>query len=720
MPSTGEVMLIDDDPGHAEILGEAVRSAWNEASALDWHRTVSSAVVELKDSSVRAIFLNLGLADGCELDVLTHLRTVDPATPIVLLGGAGDDARCRLAMSLGADDYLLEGHLDHYGFTQALRHLVERDTAQQALYLEQERAQVTLNSIGDAVLCVDLANQVTYLNRAAETMTGWTSKEASGHPVAEVFQVVDGATGAPVRNPLALAMDADKSVGLGPNSVLIQRDGRELAVEDSAAPIHDRDGRTIGAVIVFRDVSRARSLALEMAHLAQHDVLTGLPNRLLLKERLTQALLHAWRDHRCLAVLFIDLDGFKAINDSLGHAVGDALLQSVAARLSAGLRKSDTVSRQGGDEFVILLPVVAHAGDAVVKADRLLKELSRPHVLGEHELRVTASVGISVYPDDGQDAETLLKHADLAMYVAKRHGRNRAERFVPAMAVRTTKRHAMEGQFQTAIEEDQLVLHYQPKVHLGTGRLAGVEALVRWQHPQRGLLLPGEFLPIAEEIGLMTTIDRWVLNEACRQTREWLDAGMAAVPVAINISSLDLWSEDFADGIDAALRKARLGARFLELELTETVLMRHGGVAEAMLGKLHGIGVRLALDDFGTGFSSLSYLTRFAIDTVKIDRSFVHRIATSSADAEVATAIISLAKRLRHRVVAEGVETPEQLAFLRGQGCDEGQGYYFARPASAGQFSSWLGAAAFRAPERSHGASLEDSGSGAVLRQSSH
>jgi predicted signal transduction protein with EAL and GGDEF domain len=375
------------------------------------------------------------------------------------------------------------------------------------------------------------------------------------------------------------------------------------------------------------------------------------------------------------------------------------------------------VSRQGGDEFVILLPVLAHAEDAAAKADRLLKELRRPHVLGEHELRVTASVGISTYPDDGLDAETLLKHADLAMYVAKEHGRDRAERFAPVMGVRVSRRHSMEGQLRIAIESDQLILHYQPKADLRTGGVTGVEALVRWQHPQRGLLLPGEFLPIAEEIGLMTAIDQWVLSEACRQTREWLDGGMAAVPVAINVSSLDLRNHDFAEGIGAALRKARLGARFLELELTETVLMRHGGVAATVLGKLHGMGVRLALDDFGTGYSSLSYLTRFAIDTVKIDRSFVHSLNTSAADAAVATAIISLARRLRHRVVAEGVETPEQVAFLRKLGCDEGQGYYFARPAPADRFASWLGTAAFPASSvlHSHGASLGDAGPGAAL-----
>ena len=691
MPRTDDaVVLIDDDPARAALLGDVLVNATDHTWTLDWHRTVPSAVARLSHDSVRTIFLNLALCDSPGLDTLRRLLSVAPTTPLIVLGGVNDDDLCRAAMSLGAADYLLEGHIDRYSLAHALRHVQERDAVHHTRFIEQERAQVTLNSIGDAVISVDLSNQVTFLNAVAERMTGWSCTQALGHPVAEVFQIVDGASRLPIPDPLALVLQLDQTVALSPNCVLIRRDGQEAGIEDSAAPIHDRDGAIIGAVIVFRDVSMARKLALDMAHLAQHDVLTGLPNRVLLKERLNRAILLAKRNRTALAVLFLDLDGFKRINDSLGHAIGDSLLQSVAARLSAGLRESDTVSRLGGDEFVILLTAIARPEHAAMKAERLLTKIRRDHTVGEHQLRITASIGISTYPDDGADAEALLTDADMAMYVAKAHGRDRVQRFAHDMRPRAAARQSLEGQLRCAVEGTQLLLHYQPKVDLRTGLITSVEALVRWQHPGRGLLLPGQFLAIAEDSGIITAIDKWVLHEACRQTREWLDAGVGAVPVAVNVSSLAFGSERFAEGVAGALKRARLRGRYLEIELTETALMTRAGAAASALAQIHALGVRLALDDFGTGYSSLSYLTRFTVDALKIDRSFVHGINRSEADTLVATAIISLAKRLHHRVIAEGVETPDQLAFLQAQGCDEAQGYYFGRPMVAEEFGKLL------------------------------
>ena len=429
---------------------------------------------------------------------------------------------------------------------------------------------------------------------------------------------------------MELAIQQNRTVGLSANCILIRRDGYESAIEDSAAPIHDRDGQVTGAVIVFHDVSMARAMVLEMSHLAQHDALTDLPNRLLLNDRLTQAISLARRNQHQLAVLFLDLDGFKHINDSLGHSIGDKLLQSVAARLSACVRKSDTVSRQGGDEFVILLPEVAHAADAAISAAKIIAELKKTHSIGEHRLRVTASIGISTYPDNGEDAETLIKNADTAMYHAKQCGRDNYQFFKPDMSLRAVERQSLEGQLRYALERQELLLHYQPKVNLKTGAITSVEALVRWQHPERGLLLPGQFLTIAEDTGMIVAIGQWVLREACRQTREWLDAGLPAVPVAVNISSLEFRSEQFLEGVQAALKNTRLDPRYLELELTETVLMRHAESTASALGQLKAIGVRLAVDDFGTGYSSLSYLTRFPIDALKLDQSFVHDIIASS------------------------------------------------------------------------------------------
>ncbi len=686
-----DILLIDDDPCHAKAFEEALIAAGDRRSNFDWVRTLSSGLERLAQKGVWSIFLNLFLPDSRGLRTLDRLLLVTPSTPIVVLGGVDDEDVCKAAMVHGAQDYLLEGHLDSYSFARAIRNIIEREIARQELFAEKERAQVTLNSIGDAVLSTDISGKVTYLNVVAEHMTGWFRKDAVGRPLDEVFQIIDGTTHKPSPNPLELAIKENKTVGLTANCILVRRDGYECAIEDSAAPIHDRDGQVTGAVIVFHDVSMARAMVLEMSHLAQHDILTDLPNRLMLNDRLTQAISLAHRNHHQLALLYLDLDGFKRINDSLGHAVGDKLLQSIAARLSAAVRKSDTVSRQGGDEFLILLPEVTHAADATITAAKIASELKKVHIIGEHRLRVTVSIGISTYPDNGEDAETLIKNADTAMYHAKQSGRDNCQFFRPDMGLNAVERQSLEGQLRYALERQELLLHYQPKVNLKTGAITGVEALVRWQHPERGLLLPGQFLTIAEDTGMIVAIGQWVLREACRQTREWIDAGVLAVPVAVNISSLEFRSDQFSQGVQAALKNVCLDPRYLELELTETVLMRHAESTAYALGQLKAIGVRLAVDDFGTGYSSLSYLTRFPIDALKLDQSFVHDIMANSDDAIVVSAVISMGKSLKHRVIAEGVETPEQLTFLQAHGCDEGQGYYFSRPVGAKQFVNLLG-----------------------------
>jgi diguanylate cyclase (GGDEF)-like protein/PAS domain S-box-containing protein len=684
------ILLIDDDPGHAKAFEEALNAAGEGPSNFEWVRTLSSGIETLAHKGVWAIFINLFLPDSRGLHTLDKLLSVPSIAPIVVLGGVDDENVCKAAMLRGAQDYLLEGHVDSYAFARAIRNIIEREIARQELFAEKERAQVTLNSIGDAVLSTDISGNVTYLNVVAEHMTGWSRKEAVGHPLNDVFQIIDGATHKPSPNPLESAIQENRTVGLSANCILVRRDGYECAIEDSAAPIHDRDGQVTGAVIVFHDVSMARSIVKEMSHLAQHDILTDLPNRLLLNDRLTQAVSLARRNHHQLAVLFLDLDGFKHINDSLGHSIGDKLLQSVSARLLACVRKSDTVSRQGGDEFVILLPEVTHAADAVTSAVKIITELKKAHTIGEHRLHVTVSIGLSTYPDNGEDAETLIKNADTAMYHAKQSGRDNYQFFRPDMSLRAVERQSLEGQLRYALERHELLLHYQPKVNLKTGAITSVEALLRWQHPERGLLLPGQFLTIAEDTGMIVAIGQWVLREACRQTREWLDAGILAVPVAVNISSQEFRNEQFLEGVQIALKNTCLDPRYLELELTETVLMRHAESTAYALRQLKAIGVRLAVDDFGTGYSSLSYLRRFPIDALKLDQSFVQEITANADDAIIVSAVISMGKSLKHRIIAEGVETVEQFAFLQAHGSDEGQGYYFSRPVVAQQFAKLL------------------------------
>ena len=581
---------------------------------------------------------------------------------------------------------------------KALGSMVERAAIAEALFDEKERAQVTLNSIGDAVMSTDVWGQVTYLNVVAEKLTGWLREEAAGHPVAEVFRIIDGATGKAAQNPMARAIQENKTVALTPNCVLIRRDGVEAAIEDSTAPIHDRRGQVTGAVMVFHDVSKARALSTKMSHLAQHDSLTNLPNRILFSDRLTEAIAAAHRYQRKLAVLFLDLDRFKHINDSLGHAIADRLLQSVALRLRACVRASDTVSRQGGDEFVILLAEVARAQDAAVSAEKILLAVRALHHIDQHDLHLTASIGIVTYPDDGTDAETLMKNADFAMYHAKNSGRNNYQFFEPDMNERAVERQSLEVDLRLALEERQFVLHYQPKMSLETGAIMGVEALVRWHHPQRGLVPPVQFIPVAEECGVIVPIGRWVLREACRQTRAWMDAGLPRIRISVNVSTVELREKDFVAAVRAILLETGLEPRFLELELTETFLMQDAKATAAVLQALKDLGVNLALDDFGTGYSSLSHLKRFPIDTLKIDQSFVRDLATDADDASIVSAVISMGESLHMRVVAEGVETREQFTFLQEHSCPEGQGYYFSRPVVAGQLTRLLGSTVAETP----------------------
>jgi diguanylate cyclase len=443
-----------------------------------------------------------------------------------------------------------------------------------------------------------------------------------------------------------------------------------------------------GAVMVFHDVSLARAMTLKMSYLAQHDSLTDLPNRVLLHDRLSEAITLSSRYQRKLAILFLDLDRFKHINDSLGHVVGDRLLQSVARRLFTCVRSSDTVSRQGGDEFVVLLWEVRHAQDAAITATKILDALRLPHLIDEHELHITGSIGIVTYPDDGTDVETLMRKADFAMYHAKETGRDSYQFFQPEMSARAVERQSLEYNLRYAIERQELVLHYQPKLNLATGAIIGIEALIRWNHPQRGLVPPGQFIEIAEDCGLIVPIGRWVLHEACRQARAWQVGGLPPLCIAVNVSPVELRAPGFVSGIRTTLMETGLEPRYLELELTEAVLMEKSRSVADVLNELKDIGVLLALDDFGTGYSSLSHLKRFPIDTLKIDQSFVRDLTTD--DAGIVNAVIGMGRSLHMRVVAEGVETREQLEVLQKHGCSEGQGHYFSRAVPAKDFGQLL------------------------------
>ncbi len=685
---TQRILLIQDDAPNAQAILHALADSKDESFEVEWLRRCDDALERV--TGVAAILVDLFLPDSQGIETFDRIFRAAPKVPILVLVDAPNENIAKLAVQCGAQEYLFKARLDAYFLPKAVESMIERAANAETMFEEKERAEVTLNSIGDAVMSTDLSGKVNYLNVIAEGLTGWSKEEAIGHPVEEVFRIVDGTTRERAQNPMSLAIRENKTVVLTPNCVLVRRDGVEAAIEDSAAPIHDRRGAVTGAVMVFHDVSVARAMTLKMSYLAQHDALTDLPNRVLLSDRLVEATALSKRHRRKLAVLFLDIDRFKQINDSLGHIVGDRLLQSVARRLCTCVRTSDTVSRQGGDEFVILLWEVRHEHDAAVTAEKILQSLRQPHVIDGHEIHITGSIGIVTYPDDGLDAATLMKNADFAMYHAKDTGRDNFQFFKADMNVSAVERQSLEGDLRHAIERNELFLHYQPKIELLTGAIVGAEVLVRWQHPVRGIVPPDQFIPVAEDCGLIVPIGRWVLREACRQARAWQSVGLQPARVAVNISSVELRATGFASAVRAILTETDLEPCHLELELTETFLMQDSNSTAEVLKELKDIGVLLALDDFGTGYSSLSYLKRFPIDALKIDRSFVRDLTTDADDAGIVTAVIGMGKNLHMPVVAEGVETREQLEFLQEHNCPQGQGFYFSRPVSALEFGRLL------------------------------
>ncbi len=443
-------------------------------------------------------------------------------------------------------------------------------------------------------------------------------------------------------------------------------------------------------VAIIQDITERQQSEERLQHLAHHDPLTDLPNRVLLQDRLNQAMREAHQLERLVAVMFLDLDRFKTINDTLGHHIGDALLKAVAERLAICLRPGDTVSRLGGDEFTIILANLAHVDDVTHVVQKIMGQFMSPFRIGGRDLFVSPSVGITLYPVDEKDAMSLLKDADIAMYRAKELGRNQFQFYTPELNVRAAHRLELETGLRQAIERQEFILHYQPLVDLKTGRIRGMEALLRWQHPKFGLVPPLEFIPLAEETGLIIPIGEWVLKTACAQIKAWHVTGFPALQVAVNLSSQQLRDKNLIDVVKQALKAAEIEARYLDLELTESVLMQDMELAATILKELKAVGVSFSLDDFGTGYSSLSYLKRFPIDYLKIDRSFVHDMTTDSFGAGLVQAIIAMAKVLNIKVIAEGVETQEQLELLRRYGCDITQGYFCSRPLAVESFTELL------------------------------
>jgi diguanylate cyclase (GGDEF)-like protein/PAS domain S-box-containing protein len=537
---------------------------------------------------------------------------------------------------------------------------------------------------GEGIMITDAQRTIVMVNQAFTAITGYSEADALGKRPSML------ASGRHDQAFYSAMWEILATQGRWQGELWNRRKDGSLYPELlSIIRVLDAQGVVTHYIGISSDITQHKAAQARIQRLAHFDPLTGLPNRALLNDRALHELSAAQRHHTQLTVMFVDLDHFKNVNDTLGHSIGDALLIAVAARLKAAVREVDTVSRQGGDEFVLILPDTGADGAAHV-AGKLLEAVAQPYQIETFELTVTLSIGIALYPGDGEDFEVLSKCADAAMYRAKHDGRNTYRFFTMEMQARSAHNLHMENDLRRALARKQLLLHYQPQISLRDGRIVGVEALLRWQHPELGMIAPADFIPLAEESGQILPIGEWALRSAARQMKAWMDAGLAPMVMAVNLSAVQFRHPHLPELVTQILDEEKLAPQYLELELTEGVAMEDAPAAIAVMDRLHARGVRMSIDDFGTGYSSLSYLKRFKVYKLKIDQSFVRGIGEDPEDRAIVVAIISLAKGLGLQTIAEGVETEAQLAFLREHGCDEVQGYYFSKPKPADAFEAFV------------------------------
>jgi diguanylate cyclase (GGDEF)-like protein/PAS domain S-box-containing protein len=552
-----------------------------------------------------------------------------------------------------------------------LHDITERQRAEE----QMRKLSSAMEQTADSVVITDCHGVIEYVNHAFEVTTGYTVAEAVGHtPRLVKSGVHDNAFYHRLWTTI-LGGDVFRDVIINRH-----KNGNLYFEEKTITPLRDAGGGITHFISTGKDITERMQAQERLQFLAHHDALTELPNRVLFMDRLSQALNRAQWHRRVVGVMFLDLDRFKNINDTLGHDIGDRFLKAMAERLRSCVRDGDTVARLGGDEFAILLEDIAQTEDVSAVGAKILQALGVPLLVDERELFVTTSIGISLFPDDGNDAQTLLKNADAAMYRAKELGRNNCQFYSADLGAQAFERLTLETNLRHALERDEFLLSYQPEVDLKSGRVAGLEALLRWRHPEFGMVAPLQFIALAEETGMIVPIGEWVLRAALAQARSWESQGLGLPRIVINISGRQFDEPGFTDMVQRILGEIVLRSTQIEFEITESVIMQDAQITTDRLQALHELGIQFAIDDFGTGYSSLSYLRRFPIHVLKIDRSFVQDVTTHQDDAEIVKTIITMAHGLRIQVIAEGVETAEQLAFLRSHGCDMAQGYYLGRP----------------------------------------
>jgi len=574
------------------------------------------------------------------------------------------------------------------GLSFHFRDISEQKRREAALFESHKRLHSIVESAGDGIITISSKGLVETYNHAAEGIFGYPADEVIGRNVSMLMCPYDAERhDGYVRSYIHTGVS--KIIDIGPREVNARRKDGSLFPMDLAIS-EMRIGDDLHFIGIVRDITERKRAQEQLEFMSNFDPLTGLPNRALLRDRMEHAIKQAHRDGHLVALMFLDLDRFKTINDSLGHSAGDQLLKTVAGRLADCVREGDTIARLGGDEFVVLLEGIHHVDNAALVADKIRNTLAAPIDLQGNEVVVTASIGITVYPFDDERIEELLKDADTAMYRAKEGGRDNYQFFTADMTAHAVERMQMEQDLRKALERDELVLYYQPQIDLGTRRVSGMEALLRWNHPEKGLVSPAQFIPILEETGLILQVGEWVIRTAVNQCRTWIDEGVGAYRIAVNLSARQFRQSNLFEQIETAITEVGLDPQLLELEITEGLLVENIDATVATLDRLNAMGLQVSIDDFGTGYSSLNYLKRLPLDTLKIDQSFIRDITTDADDAAIAQAIIGLAGSLRLKVIAEGVETMEQLAFLQNEGCQEVQGYLFCRPQPPGELATWL------------------------------
>lgn len=561
--------------------------------------------------------------------------------------------------------------------------------AYRELRKQHEWLRITLSSIGDAVITTDENGIITFSNFETQKLLGLSEAEISGERLDKLLSGLVDKDSNVYKIPVGEVVSQGVIVNLENNISLISNYEKKL-ISGNVAPIRNDLGMIIGTVIALKDITEMKKKEEILYNMEYYDSLTGLPNRSLFTDRLKMALAQSKRNKEMCALIILDLDNFKAINDTLGHSVGDMLLKQVSEKIKGYLREVDTVARIGGDEFIIIQPQIKEISDATKAADRILGKFQQPWRLEGKDYYITASMGIGIYPNDGEDPQTIFRNADTALYRAKELGRNNYQLYTESMNQKVFQRLDIENSLRRAIEREEFVLFYQPQVDINSGGIVGLEALLRWYHPDYGLVPPMEFIPIAEESGFIVTISEWVLTTACMQSKKWIDSGLDPHLIAVNLSARQFQQYDLVEVIDRIRCNSRLEPRLLELEITESTAMQDLNFTIDVLNQLRKKGIRVSLDDFGTGYSSLNYLRQLPIDTLKIDKSFVRDITANSKEEAIAKSVISLAHKLKLTVVAEGVETNEQLLFLKKEGCDKAQGYLFSKPLPADEIEKML------------------------------